>query len=190
MPRPKVIAAFAVVALVAVVGVGARVATARGDATSIESESVPPPTAAATSASARVATTVTSARVWPTSIACPALSGGAERHDIDGDGCSEAVALPPGAIVVGERRYEIGEPGGSVAVSDWDCDGRATPAVLRPDTGELFVFDTWASSTAPATARLVQVVPGARALRRTDSRCGVVTLVDASGAVVLVEIEP
>ncbi len=131
----------------------------------------------------------TSARVWPTSSPCaPMTDGGAEHHDVDGDGCSEPVTVTAGAVVVGDRRYEIGTLGESVAVSDWDCDGRATPAVLRPDTGELFVFDSWAGVDAPATARLLQTFRGTVSLRGGEPRCGVLTVVDESGVATMLEV--
>lgn len=41
------------------------------------------------------------------------------------------------------RRYRIGWDGDVVVVGDWDCDGTRTPAVLRPTTGDIAVFDRW-----------------------------------------------
>lgn len=65
--------------------------------------------------------------------------------DIDGDGCTDVVEVA-GSVLSGDgRRWRIGEEGDVVHLGDWDCDGVSTPAVLRPDTGELFVFDRWAS---------------------------------------------
>ena len=26
---------------------------------------------------------------------------------------------------------------------DWDCDGQATPAIVRPSTGHVVLFDAW-----------------------------------------------
>ncbi len=56
------------------------------------------------------------------------------------------------------ERYAVGRPGDRTVVGDWDCDGRATVALLRPGTGEVYVFDGWAGPgrdlTAEATARL------------------------------------
>jgi hypothetical protein len=64
-------------------------------------------------------------------------------------------------VLVGSRRYEVGQQGDVVVLGDWDCDRTATPAVLRPDTGEVFVFDEWASSDdveIPAIARVGEAV--------------------------------
>ena len=40
----------------------------------------------------------------------------------------------------------------------------ATVAVVRPSTGEVFVFDSWDRSGRPVTVPAVDVVPGARSL--------------------------
>ena len=63
--------------------------------------------------------------------------------DLDGDGCREPVAVDGRMIEVGELRFAVGVEGDEVAVRDWDCDGESTPAVLRPRTGEVFVFARW-----------------------------------------------
>ena len=41
------------------------------------------------------------------------------------------------------RRYLVGREGDIVVLGDWDCEGDRTPAVLRPGTGEIAVFDHW-----------------------------------------------
>lgn len=59
---------------------------------------------------------------------------------------SPAAAIIDGTTVrLGTRRYQVGDPGDLVVVGDWDCNGSSTPAVLRPSTGEVFVFTAWAS---------------------------------------------
>lgn len=84
-------------------------------------------------------------------------------------------------LIVGDRRYEVGEPGDLVVVGDWDCVGGVTPALLRPSTGEVFVFGSWPIagevSVRPAArvpgGAAPQVEPGAGgcstlAVRRAD----------------------
>lgn len=85
--------------------------------------------------------------------------------DVDGDGCADPVRLEGDRVVeVAHVRFAVGEPGDDVVVGDWDCDGAATPAVVRPSTGELFVFATWAPEGEEVTVQPVAVVPeGARA---------------------------
>ena len=45
-----------------------------------------------------------------------------------------------GTVEVGGVRYAIGRPGDLVLVGDWGCASRPIATVLRPDTGEVFVF--------------------------------------------------
>ena len=66
-----------------------------------------------------------------------------------------------GTIVVGEHHYAIGEPDDVVVVGDWDCDGRATAAVLRPSTGNVFRFDGWATTNVDISVTPSATVPGA-----------------------------
>ncbi|MCA1844947.1 MAG: hypothetical protein LC792_17490 [Actinobacteria bacterium] len=78
------------------------------------------------------------------------------------------VPVPPmsyrdGVLTVAGAHYEVGEPGDIVAAGDWRCDGQPTLAVLRPTTGEVFLFDDWAGDE-DVTARLVGRAPGGAAL--------------------------
>ena len=43
----------------------------------------------------------------------------------------------------GGHRYVVGAPGDFVQTGDWDCDGEATPAIVRPSTGHVVLFDAW-----------------------------------------------
>ncbi len=86
-----------------------------------------------------------------------------------------------GQILVDDARFQVGEDGDALAVADWDCDGRDTPALVRPGTGEVYVFDGWATTDAPVAARLVDRVPGAVSLAPPDGSCDAVTVVDIAG---------
>ena len=56
----------------------------------------------------------------------------------------EPVSLQPGAIIDhGGSRYGVGRPGDFVETGDWNCDGRPTPAIIRPSTGHIVLFDVW-----------------------------------------------
>ena len=81
-----------------------------------------------------------------------------------------------------DRHASTGAPtrsagsGDLVAVADWDCDGRATPALVRPSTGEVFVFAELgptdarrspfarppSSAARPASEPAATTVPGPR----------------------------
>lgn len=115
------------------------------------------------------------AAVPPTAAACASLPADLPAVDHDGDGCPSPVRVEGGVVEVDGVRYGVGEPGDVLAVGDWDCDGTATVAAVRPSTGEVFVFDGWGELTVPA----VTTVPGAAGAE--EGRCAVV-VVDAAGA--------
>lgn len=54
-------------------------------------------------------------------------------------------------------------------MGDWDCDGRATAASLRPLTGEVFVFVRWADPGESLTVPATTTVPGATGLVTADA---------------------
>lgn len=62
------------------------------------------------------------------------------------------------------RVYAVGEPGDSVAVGDWRCDGNDAAAVLRPATGDVFVFSGWAEPGADLVATGSARIDGAAEL--------------------------
>lgn len=95
--------------------------------------------------------------------ACPTSDDGLGA-DVDGDGCAEPVAVQGNRITVDGSTFEVGEAGDAVAVGDWDCDGLATPGLVRPASGEVFLFDRWTAGTSVVTVPATSVVPGARAL--------------------------
>lgn len=98
-----------------------------------------------------------------TTVACPSLP--TEGADVDGDGCPEPVSVDGPVVAVDGERWAVGVAGDVVAVGDWDCDGRATAAVLRPSTGELFTYDAWGDDRR---ARPAGAAPGAATLAAVD----------------------
>jgi hypothetical protein len=89
-----------------------------------------------------------------------------------------AVAPPPASSVahvveIDGRRYQIGEAGDEILVDDLACDGGRRAAVLRPSTGAVFVFDTWAEPGVDLVAQpFAELEPGARLeLDRSDGSC-------------------
>jgi eukaryotic-like serine/threonine-protein kinase len=175
----RAVAGAAVVAAIAVVGVGAHAAFA-GSSPPRAVVAEPSPTSV-TLPLASTTTSLLAPRVWPTSVACPPVEATGDRRDTDGDGCPEAVTIIGSRILVDDARFEVGQDGDAIAVADWDCDGRDTPALVRPGTGEVYVFDGWATTEAPVTARLVDRVPGAVGLAPPDGSCDAVTVVDIAG---------
>lgn len=94
---------------------------------------------------------------------CPSV--GAPAADVDGDGCPEALTVSGATVDAGVARWTLGEAGDLVAVGDWDCDGEATAALLRPSSGDVFLFSTWAALDAPVTVTPTRRVGGAAAIR-------------------------
>lgn len=90
----------------------------------------------------------------------PASCGPVAGADLDGDGCREAVTIDGQIVSVGEERFQVGQPGDHVAVRDWDCDGQPTPALLRPSTGEVFLFARWDRDSEVVVQPIATVVGG------------------------------
>jgi len=67
--------------------------------------------------------------------------------------------------------YQVGQPGDVVTVGDWNCDGSATPGVVRPATGEVFLFDRWADPNEPVTVEVAITRRGATALEAPGADC-------------------
>src|SRR5690606_21431254 len=68
-------------------------------------------------------------------------------------------------VDAGVARWTLGEPGDLVTVGDWDCDGEASAALLRPTTGDVFVFAAWAQTDEPVTVSASQQVDGGIGIR-------------------------
>lgn len=98
---------------------------------------------------------------------CEPISG-PTAADVDGDGCPDAVRIEGQRVTVGPTTWVVGRSGDSLAVADWDCDGRATAAALRRDTGEVFVFDRWVDTDAELTVPTSATVAGAHRLVAVD----------------------
>ena len=63
--------------------------------------------------------------------------------DVDGDGRCDDVDITGQVVEVNGAVFTVGEKGDVVRLGDWNCDGRATGALLRPESGALFAFDGW-----------------------------------------------
>lgn len=134
---------------------------------------VPRPTA-----SAPVTTAVTS----PAGRSCPPVAA-ALTADTNGDGCPEGLRWVDGVVEGPNGRWAVGRPGDQVATGDWSCAGMRTLALLRPGTGEVFVFGGWAGAEGELAATARAVVDGGFALRSGDLDADGCTdlLVDRSG---------
>jgi tRNA A-37 threonylcarbamoyl transferase component Bud32 len=124
------------------------------------------PIAASTTTTTVVRGEEVTAPTYPASCEVPELPG----PDVDGDDCPDPVELDDRVAQVGTVRVELGEEGDLVAVADSDCDGVATPVVLRPGTGEVFVFTEW-SLDEPVEITATSVVPGAESIDVGEGEC-------------------
>ena len=106
----------------------------------------------------------------------PALAG----PDADGDGCLDSIALEGRTATVGNIEIELGDQGDLVVLADSNCDGIATPVLLRPDTGEVFVFEAWALDD-PVEVEAALAVPGAASIEASDDPCPTVSVIDDDG---------
>lgn len=157
----------------------------------------PPPTSAAPPVASTAPTTPPNTpptapatggivRVWPPSPCAVPLAE--TTADIDGDGCEEQIDVDGGVLSAGGRRWEVAGPGDVVLVGDWDCDDIATPAVVRPGSGQVWRFPRWAGGPGEAiVASLVTTVPGAVGAtvgRATDlpPGCDHLVVLDTAGA--------
>ncbi len=91
---------------------------------------------------------------WPPD--CPHVPGPAA--DIDGDGCPNQLTVDGAMVTAGDARWTLGQPGDQVTLGDWDCDGSASAALLRPPTGDVFVFPDWAQPGAAVSVTPIQRV--------------------------------
>lgn len=81
------------------------------------------------------------------------------------------VAGEPPVVTLDGVRYRVGLPGDIVEPADWDCGGTSRAVLLRPSTGEVFAFDSWASPGRPVSSRLVGSARGAVGLHAVQG-CG------------------
>jgi len=94
------------------------------------------------------------------------------------------------AIEIDGRRFSVGAPGDLVAVAPWRCDGVPRALVLRPRTGELFLFDevpevehdAVSFATITDSSELVAVDPA--------DACPVPAVLHVDGRVTDVELPP
>ncbi|MBA3654007.1 MAG: hypothetical protein H0W70_07415 [Actinobacteria bacterium] len=71
-------------------------------------------------------------------------------------------------MTTGAGRWAVGRSGDVVVAGDWDCDGQDTLALLRPETGAVYVFSRWAESGHELAASFVGTAAGATELTTDD----------------------
>jgi len=102
----------------------------------------------------------------------PAGEGVTLLADVAGTGCPVPVVWSSGVVTVSMPsrtepvRFALGRAGDQLLLGDWDCRGRARPALYRPVTGEVFYYEGWAEpglGLAPSRqepTKIAEGVPG------------------------------
>jgi hypothetical protein len=65
--------------------------------------------------------------------------------------------------------FDVGEAGDDVLIADWHCDGEPSAALVRPSTGEVFVFASLPAAGETITGQHIATVPGAIAIETDDA---------------------
>lgn len=122
---------------------------------------------------------------------CPEpMPGGAVLADHDGDGCPSSIVLSPGTVAVDGVRFSVGGPADLLAIGDWNCDGRATVALVEHDSGRVYLFADWAGAGHDISVPPVTTVPRAVAVASHDldgDGCPSLVVTDAAGERTAVE---
>jgi serine/threonine protein kinase len=79
-----------------------------------------------------------------------------------------AAPAPAPVVALADGRYEVGAPGDQASVAAWRCDGRPRVVLLRPATGELFLFDNAPQPGADTVATPFTAIEGASGLAPVD----------------------
>jgi hypothetical protein len=96
-----------------------------------------------------------------------------------------------GVLTTPDGRFALGRADDVVLQGDWLCRGSPLPALLRPATGEVFVFDRWPESAEDVPGRALGVVAGATALEEVptdDGACPALAAV-RNGDLVLIPVD-
>ena len=79
------------------------------------------------------------------------------RGDTSGVGCLTAGVYSNQVLTIrvrpadpSPRRFALGLPGDQIYLGDWDCDGVATPALVRPSTNTTLYYESWSANAKPA----------------------------------------
>ncbi|MFN3217439.1 MAG: hypothetical protein ACE367_13175 [Acidimicrobiales bacterium] len=92
-------------------------------------------------------------------------------------------------VAVDDAWFEVGRSDDIVRIGDWDCDGSLSAAVLRPTSGEIFVFDEWVEGNGVRRVEALTVIPGAADLAPVASAtCDTLVVVDRTGREAVVEV--
>src|SRR5690606_5925064 len=92
------------------------------------------------------------------------VTDGAQGATVRGGPCPVPIRYHEGILEVGEAAFDLGLPAAAAAVGDFGCRGRVVPAVLDLATGDVFVFDRWATTDTDARTTATTTVTRPRQL--------------------------
>ncbi len=148
----------------------------------------------ATAESANVTTTssVAAAAVDDVAEAMGCATDAAAGITFVGAACPVAMHFADGVLSVGNARFGIALASAVIAIGDFACAGAPTAGVVDLATGDVFVFDAWATGGADVTAaRVDQVEAPLKVIAEPDgSGCHRLVVLDEWGIRHLVEPAP
>lgn len=107
------------------------------------------------------------------------------HHDIDGDGCKDSFEIKGGMITLNSdlsTRFTVDETDAQLLLGDWYCDGKQRLAMLRPQSGGIYVFETWPNAKARIDGNKVGQLSGATRIHSERAQtCDVLTVETKSG---------
>ncbi len=103
---------------------------------------------------------------------CPPTSPDNTAGDVNGDGCVDTVVLGNGTVDVNGEHFAVGKPDDQLAIGNWACNGLRTLALLRPSTGNLYVFSSWPGIGQEVAPELIRNVENARSLQARSGENG------------------
>jgi hypothetical protein len=103
-------------------------------------------------------------------------------------GSPRCATFRDGTLTVGSRRYGVGQAGDVAVIGRWTC-GEATLALLRPTSGDVWVYAAWPADDTPVRPALDASVPGARSLTvRAHGGCDTLLATSHDGRQVAVPV--
>ncbi|MFN0029019.1 MAG: hypothetical protein ACKV2O_17815 [Acidimicrobiales bacterium] len=100
--------------------------------------------------------------------------------------CIEPLAVTVNAnlVRIGDLHYQVGNAEDRVILSDPYCQDKLVAILLQPADGGVYVYDQWASTERPSSARPLGQVPGAAHFTEPIApSCGPVSVVGQDGTV-------
>jgi hypothetical protein len=85
---------------------------------------------------------------------------------------------------VGSARFAVGRPGDVVTTGRWTCGATPTLALLRPETGEIWIYPSWPGGPQSVAPIAAGPVASARDLAAdAQGRCDALAVTRADGTV-------